>query len=64
MANYIITQSPMKETIPDLWRLVNDYNCKIIVMLENAEVSISLHFNKKLLSFSHKKKYKQQNYFP
>ena len=36
--SYIITQSPVKDTIADLWRMINDYNCKIIVMLESAGV--------------------------
>ena len=31
--NYILTQSPLKETVADLWRLVNDYNSSAIVML-------------------------------
>ena len=31
--NYILSQSPLKETVVDLWRLVNDYNSSTIVML-------------------------------
>ena len=31
--NYILTQSPLKETAVDLWRLVDDYNSSTIVML-------------------------------
>ena len=31
--NYILTQSPLKETVADLWRLVNDYNSSTLVML-------------------------------
>ena len=31
--NYILTQSPLRETVVDLWRLVNDYNSSTIVML-------------------------------
>ena len=33
--NYILTQSPIKETVTDLWRLVNDYNSSTIVMLNH-----------------------------
>ena len=33
--NYILTQSPMKETVTDLWRLVKDYNSSTIVMLNH-----------------------------
>ena len=40
--NYIITQSPVKDTIADLWRMMNDYNCKIIVMLESEGVISNL----------------------
>ena len=31
--NYILTQSPLKETVADLWRLVNENNSSTIVML-------------------------------
>ena len=31
--NYILTQSPLKETVEDLWNLVKDYNSSTIVML-------------------------------
>ena len=31
--NYILTQSPLKETVVDLWRLLYDYNSSTIVML-------------------------------
>ena len=30
--NYILTQSPLKETVTDLWRLVNDYNSTIVML--------------------------------
>ena len=30
---YILTQSPLKETVADLWRLIYEYNTTIIVML-------------------------------
>lgn len=31
--NYSLTQSPLKETVTDLWRLMKDYNVSTIVML-------------------------------
>ena len=30
---YILTQSPLKETVADLWRLIYEYNTTTIVML-------------------------------
>ena len=34
---YIITQSPMTTTVVDLWRLLNDYECRTVVMLDDVE---------------------------
>ncbi len=34
----ILTQMPLSETIFDFWRLVRDYNCSTVVMLNQASV--------------------------
>lgn len=34
--NVIMTQAPLPETIEDFWRLVFDYKCHTIIMLNEA----------------------------
>ena len=43
-----MTQSPLKETVADFWRLMNDYNSSTIVMLnqialDQVQISLTLH---------------------
>jgi protein tyrosine phosphatase len=34
---FIITQSPLPATVEDFWSLVYDYNCSVIVTLDNID---------------------------
>ena len=43
--NYILTQSPLKETVADLWRLLKDYNSSTIVMLNQTSVDQVQYFS-------------------
>jgi protein tyrosine phosphatase len=36
-SSYIVTQAPIPETFGDFWRMIYDYNCRIIVMLTEHE---------------------------
>ncbi|XP_038225792.1 receptor-type tyrosine-protein phosphatase T isoform X2 [Dermochelys coriacea] len=38
-AAYIVTQHPLPNTVPDFWRLVFDYNCSSIVMLNEMDAA-------------------------
>ena len=42
---YILTQSPLKETVADLWKLVSDYNSSTIVMLNQISTAQVPYFN-------------------
>ena len=37
----IATQSPLADTVPDLWRLISDYNCTTIVALNQFDSEVS-----------------------
>lgn len=48
-AEYIVTQHPLPNTVKDFWRLVYDYGCTSLVMLNEidlAQVSCFFFFNK------------------
>ncbi|XP_030045417.1 receptor-type tyrosine-protein phosphatase U-like, partial [Microcaecilia unicolor] len=34
---FIITQLPLKETVPDFWALVYDYNCSAVVLMNKMQ---------------------------
>ncbi|XP_039354464.1 receptor-type tyrosine-protein phosphatase T isoform X2 [Mauremys reevesii] len=38
-AAFIVTQHPLPNTVPDFWRLVFDYNCSSIVMLNEMDAA-------------------------
>ncbi|XP_074928400.1 receptor-type tyrosine-protein phosphatase T isoform X2 [Chelonoidis abingdonii] len=38
-AAFIVTQHPLPNTVPDFWRLVFDYNCSSIVMLNEVDAA-------------------------
>lgn len=38
-AAFIVTQHPLPNTVADFWRLVFDYNCSTIVMLNEMDAA-------------------------
>lgn len=46
-AAFIVTQHPLPNTVKDFWRLVYDYGCTSLVMLNEIDLAQVIHFSVK-----------------
>lgn len=44
-AAFIVTQHPLPNTVKDFWRLVYDYGCTSLVMLNEIDLAQVFHFS-------------------
>ena len=42
---FIQTQSPLQATVEDFWALVYDYNCSVVVTLDNIDGKTQVSVN-------------------
>lgn len=50
-AAFIVTQHPLPNTVKDFWRLVYDYGCTSLVMLNEIDLAQVIHFSVALVSY-------------